>query len=122
MAGQHRTSTPSLGTAGRTSAPIDRSMPSGRVARSSSSETEDCWKVAERRKESRVSNGEVVPETKGVAVELLGTVDLTGEIAGVAGPPHPVGKGTHDAGAHLCPPPHATRPAGPPYIPSGAIT
>src|SRR3954453_4087614 len=104
MAGQHRTSTPSLGTAGRTSAPIDRSMPSGRVARSSSSDTEDCWKVAERRKESRVSNGEVVPETKGVLVELLGTVDLTGEIAGVAGPGSREWQGPPPAGGLLRPP------------------
>jgi quercetin dioxygenase-like cupin family protein len=35
--------------------------------------------------ESTVSNEPVVPETRGVAVQVLGTVDLAGEIEGMEG-------------------------------------
>lgn len=69
-----------------------------------------------------MSNGEVVPETKGVLVELLGTVDLTGEIAGVAGLELRMRKVTMQPGAIFGPlHDHAGRP-GTVYILEGTIT
>jgi len=73
-------------------------------------------------KESTMSNQEVAPETKGVAVELLSTVDLGPEIEGMAGRQLRMRKVTFEPGAVFGPVhDHIDRP-GIVFILQGTIT
>ena len=61
------------------------------------------------RKEGAMSDEQAAPETRGVTVELLATVDLGGEIEGMEGRAAPDAHGDHRAGRRLRP---AARPQG----------
>ena len=74
------------------------------------------------RKESMMSNGQVVPETKGITVKLLSTVDLGDEIEGMAGRQIRMRMVTFEPGAVFGPiHDHKDRP-GIVYILQGTIT
>jgi quercetin dioxygenase-like cupin family protein len=75
-----------------------------------------------REKEGTVSDEQVAPETRGVAVEVLATVDLTGEIEGMEGRQLRLRKFTIEPGGVFGPiHDHRGRP-GAVYILRGTIT